>query len=60
MTKSVMKRVKGDGIRIQLAVWEGNGAPVLCIHRLTANCRCWGLIGERLPQATPTRPPSLF
>jgi pimeloyl-ACP methyl ester carboxylesterase len=48
MTKPVMKRVKGDGIRIQLAVWEGHGEPVLCIHGLTANCRCWDLLAERL------------
>jgi pimeloyl-ACP methyl ester carboxylesterase len=36
-----MKKVRGDGIDINLAVWEGEGKPVLCIHGITANCRCW-------------------
>lgn len=51
MTEPVMQRVQGDGIRIQLAVWEGAGQPVLCIHGLTANCRCWDLVAERLSEA---------
>jgi pimeloyl-ACP methyl ester carboxylesterase len=53
MTKPVMKRVQGDGIRIQLAVWEGHGQPVLCIHGLTANCRCWDQMADRLSEARP-------
>jgi pimeloyl-ACP methyl ester carboxylesterase len=36
-----MKRVKGDGVEIQLAVWEGEGEDIVCLHGLTANCRCW-------------------
>ena len=43
-----MKKVKGDGISIQLAVWEGRGNQVLCIHGLTANCRCWDVIASSL------------
>ena len=43
-----MKKVKGDGITLQLAVWEGKGNQVLCIHGLTANCRCWDVIASSL------------
>jgi pimeloyl-ACP methyl ester carboxylesterase len=32
-------RIKGDGIGIQAAEWSGDGATVLCVHGLTANCR---------------------
>ena len=43
-----MKRAKGDGVEIQLAIWEGKGDPVLCIHGLTANCRSWDRIASTL------------
>jgi pimeloyl-ACP methyl ester carboxylesterase len=48
MQAPTMIRAKGDGIEIQLAVWEGNGKTVLCIHGLTANCRCWDVIARPL------------
>lgn len=48
MTEPLMKMVKGDGVGINLAVWEGNGKPILCIHGLTANCRCWDLLAAAL------------
>ena len=38
------KEVRGDGIGIHLAVWEGRGKNILAVHGLTANCRCWGPI----------------
>ncbi len=41
MTEMIMKRVKGDDVEIQLAVWEGEGEDIVCVHGLTANCRCW-------------------
>ena len=44
MQEPMMIRAKGDGIEIQLAVWEGKGIPVICVHGLTANCRCWDLM----------------
>lgn len=44
MTEPIMKRVKGDGVEIQLAEWEGQGKTVICVHGLTANCRCWDVI----------------
>jgi pimeloyl-ACP methyl ester carboxylesterase len=48
MTDWVMKRVKGDGIKIQLAIREGNGENILCVHGLTANCRCWDVMAAGL------------
>ena len=48
MTEPIMKRAKGDGVEIQLALWEGEGDTVLCIHGLTANCRSWDRIASAL------------
>ena len=48
MSGPVMKKAQGDGIQIQLAIWQGEGQPVLCVHGLTANCRCWDLIASSL------------
>ncbi|EFK08494.1 hydrolase, alpha/beta domain protein [delta proteobacterium NaphS2] len=44
MTEPTMVKAKGDGVDIQLAVWEGDGENILCIHGLSANCRCWDRI----------------
>jgi pimeloyl-ACP methyl ester carboxylesterase len=48
MPEPIMKKVKGDGIEINLAVWQGAGQPILCIHGITANCRCWGTLADAL------------
>ena len=48
MSDPVMKRAEGDGLQIQLAIWEGEGQAILCVHGLTANCRCWDLIASSL------------
>ena len=48
MAEPIMKKVKGDGIKINLAVWEGEGQPILCIHGITANCRCWETLADAL------------
>jgi pimeloyl-ACP methyl ester carboxylesterase len=48
MTEPILKRVKGDGVQINLATWEGDVGPVLCIHGITANCRCWDVLAEAL------------
>jgi len=48
MPKPIMIKAKGDSVKIQLAVWEGKGKPVLCVHGLTANCRCWDLLASSL------------
>jgi pimeloyl-ACP methyl ester carboxylesterase len=44
MREPIMKRARGDGVGIQLALWEGKGDAILCIHGLTANSRCWDRI----------------
>ena len=38
----------GDGVKIHLAEWSGRGQTLLCIHGITANCRCWDLIASAL------------
>ena len=48
MIEPIMRKVTGDGIALQLAVWEGKGNQVLCVHGLTANCRCWDVIASSL------------
>jgi pimeloyl-ACP methyl ester carboxylesterase len=48
MPEPKMIKAKGDGVEIQLAVWEGRGKEVLCVHGITANCRCWDLIASSL------------
>ena len=48
MTEPIMKKVKGDGVQINLAIWEGKAGPILCIHGITANCRCWDVLASAL------------
>ena len=48
MAEPIMRKVKGEGVSIQVAIWEGKGKPILCIHGLTANCRCWDVIASEL------------
>jgi len=48
MPEPIMKKVNGDGIEINLAVWEGTGKPILCVHGITANCRCWDTLADTL------------
>jgi pimeloyl-ACP methyl ester carboxylesterase len=48
MSEPIMKKTKGDGINIQVAVWEGNGKEILCVHGLTANCRFWDSLASVL------------
>ena len=48
MKKPEMRDVKGDGIRIHIAEWKGDGPPVVMIHGLTANCMCWDVLAESL------------
>lgn len=43
-----MMKGKGNGIQIQLAVWEGKGKTILCIHGLTANCHFWDCLASAL------------
>jgi pimeloyl-ACP methyl ester carboxylesterase len=48
MAKPKMMRAKGNGIEIQLAVWEGKGKEILCIHGITANSRFWDCLASAL------------
>ena len=48
MTGPLLKKVEGDGVEINLAVWEGKGKPILCVHGITANCRCWKILAAAL------------
>lgn len=43
-----MIKARGDGIQIQLAIWEGKGKEILCIHGITANCRFWDCLASAL------------
>jgi pimeloyl-ACP methyl ester carboxylesterase len=48
MVEPKMTRVKGAGVLINLAIWEGAGKPILCVHGITANCRCWDVLADAL------------
>jgi len=48
MTEPRMIFGMGDGIKIQLADWAGQGPAVLCVHGITANCRCWDNMARAL------------
>ena len=48
MSKPLEQAVNGDGIKINLAIWEGLGKPILCFHGITANCRCWDVMASAL------------
>ena len=48
MSAPIMKEVKGDGVKINLAMWEGSLGPILCVHGITANCRCWDVLADVL------------
>jgi pimeloyl-ACP methyl ester carboxylesterase len=43
-----MVKAKGDGINIQLAIWEGKGKQILCAHGITANSRFWDCLASAL------------
>jgi pimeloyl-ACP methyl ester carboxylesterase len=53
MAEPILKRANGDQIEIQLAQWKGQGRQILCIHGLTANCRCWDRAVEGLTPEYP-------
>jgi pimeloyl-ACP methyl ester carboxylesterase len=48
MTKPIMTNAKGDGVKIQLAIWGGDGKQILCVHGITANCRFWDCLASAL------------
>jgi pimeloyl-ACP methyl ester carboxylesterase len=42
------RSARGNGVDLRYALWEGAVKTILCIHGLTANCRCWDGIIETL------------
>jgi pimeloyl-ACP methyl ester carboxylesterase len=48
MPKPTMVKAKGDGVKIQLVVWEGKGKEILCVHGITANSRFWDCLASAL------------
>lgn len=48
MVEPNMIKVEGDGVQIQIGEWAGQGKNVLCIHGITANCRCWDVLAQAL------------
>lgn len=48
MTEPTMTKAQGDGVDIQLAIWEGNGRQIICVHGITANCRSWDVVASAL------------
>ena len=48
MPRPMMIKAKGDGIKIQLAVWKGKGKQILCVHGITANGRFWDCLASAL------------
>jgi len=51
MKPPVFKRVAGwEDVTLQCAEWAGdeNKPPVLCVHGLSANCRCWDVMANAL------------
>jgi pimeloyl-ACP methyl ester carboxylesterase len=44
----VMKKVRGGDISINLHEWPGKGTPILCLHGITANSRCFDYLASIL------------
>jgi len=48
MADPMIKRTAGAGVELALAIWEGKGETVLCVHGISGNCRCWDHVAEAL------------
>jgi len=48
MNKPKMIQVCRDEINVNLAHWEGQENPILAVHGIMANCRCWDLLANNL------------
>ena len=53
MAEPIMKRVKGDGLGIQMAVWDGAGETIFCVHGMSATCRSWDALAQVLAPPIP-------
>ncbi|MBW1689980.1 MAG: alpha/beta hydrolase [Deltaproteobacteria bacterium] len=43
-----MIQAEGDGVKLNVATWKGEGKTILCVHGLTSNCRVWDTIASAL------------
>jgi pimeloyl-ACP methyl ester carboxylesterase len=50
MSQPNMIRAAGDGVELQLALWEGGSRDIVCVHGLTANCRCWDVMAPAMAE----------
>lgn len=48
MIEPEMIHCKGDNVKINAALWKGTGKTIMCLHGITANCRCWDLMASTL------------
>ena len=48
MQEPKLRRVRGDGITLQLAEWPGAGHTIIAIHGLSANSRWWDTVASGL------------
>ena len=48
MTEPHMFKARGNGITMQLAQWGEGEECILCVHGMTANCRCWDRLAPAL------------
>ncbi|HVP78466.1 MAG TPA: alpha/beta hydrolase [Thermodesulfobacteriota bacterium] len=46
MLRPIMIKAKGEGVKIQLAVWQGKEKQIFCVHGITANCRFWDCLAS--------------
>jgi len=40
--------VNSDNVRINVAVWDGKGKNIFCVHGISSNCRVWDNIASNL------------
>jgi len=48
MVDPIMKRSMCNGLEIQVVVWEWMAETILCVHGISANCRCWDTMVKAL------------
>ncbi len=48
MIEPCMFKSKGSHIDMQLAQWGSGEECLLCVHGMTANCRCWDRLAPTL------------
>ncbi len=49
MIQPISRRLKGDGLDIQVYEWPGEGPTVFLAHATGFHARCWDVVVDRLP-----------